>query len=114
MFSTVVLVEMGVTTCSSEWLPLSSRALKPPQVLSLRLTYVCLFSSALEHTSQVTLSQYQREAEQSNVALQREEDRVEQKSAEVGELQRRLLGMETVMVMFGAEMDPRLLFPVAQ
>lgn len=48
------------------------------------------------------------------MALQREEDRVEQKSAEVGELQRRLLGMETVMVMFGAEMDPRLLFPVAQ
>lgn len=105
MFSTVVLVEMGVTTRSSEWLP---------QVLSLRLTYVWLFSSALEHTSQVTLSQYQREAEQSNVALQREEDRVEQKSAEVGELQRRLLGMETVMVMSGAEMDPRLLFPVAQ
>lgn len=48
------------------------------------------------------------------MALQREEDRVEQKSAEVGELQRRLLGMETVMVMSGAEMDPRLLFPVAQ
>ncbi|XP_005357070.1 tuftelin isoform X2 [Microtus ochrogaster] len=44
---------------------------------------------------EVTLSQYQREAEQSNVALQREEDKVEQKSAEVGELQRRLLGMET-------------------
>ncbi|XP_059120861.1 tuftelin isoform X2 [Peromyscus eremicus] len=44
---------------------------------------------------EVTLNQYQREAEQSNVALQREEDRVEQKSAEVGELQRRLLGMET-------------------
>uniref|UniRef100_A0A2I3GQ32 Tuftelin 1 n=1 Tax=Nomascus leucogenys TaxID=61853 RepID=A0A2I3GQ32_NOMLE len=43
---------------------------------------------------EVTLSQYQREAEQSNVALQREEDRVEQKEAEVGELQRRLLGME--------------------
>uniref|UniRef100_A0A8C8YR11 Tuftelin 1 n=1 Tax=Prolemur simus TaxID=1328070 RepID=A0A8C8YR11_PROSS len=40
------------------------------------------------------LSQYQREAERSNVALQREEDRVEQKDAEVGELQRRLLGME--------------------
>lgn len=90
------------------------RALKPPQVLFLRLICVCLFSSALQHTSQVTLSQYQREAEQSNVALQREEDRVEQKSAEVGELQRRLLGMETVMVMFGAETDPRLLFPVAQ
>jgi hypothetical protein len=32
------------------------------------------------------------------VALQREEDRVEQKEAEVGELQRRLLGMEMVMV----------------
>uniref|UniRef100_A0A8C5V4M5 Tuftelin 1 n=1 Tax=Microcebus murinus TaxID=30608 RepID=A0A8C5V4M5_MICMU len=44
---------------------------------------------------EVKLSQYQREAEQSNVALQREEDRVEQKEAEVGELQRRLLGMET-------------------
>ncbi|XP_032010527.1 tuftelin isoform X4 [Hylobates moloch] len=43
---------------------------------------------------EVTLSRYQREAEQSNVALQREEDRVEQKEAEVGELQRRLLGME--------------------
>ncbi|XP_007975383.2 tuftelin isoform X4 [Chlorocebus sabaeus] len=44
---------------------------------------------------EVTLSRYQRETEQSNVALQREEDRVEQKEAEVGELQRRLLGMET-------------------
>ncbi|XP_015358405.1 tuftelin isoform X3 [Marmota marmota marmota] len=44
---------------------------------------------------EVTLSRYQREAEQSNVALQREEDRVEQKEAEIGELQRRLLGMET-------------------
>ncbi|XP_045401050.1 tuftelin isoform X5 [Lemur catta] len=44
---------------------------------------------------EVKLSQYQREAERSNVALQREEDRVEQKDAEVGELQRRLLGMET-------------------
>ncbi|KAG3281545.1 tuftelin 1, transcript variant X2 [Ictidomys tridecemlineatus] len=43
---------------------------------------------------EVTLSRYQREAEQSNVALQREEDRVEQKEAEIGELQRRLLGME--------------------
>ncbi|XP_063482426.1 tuftelin isoform X4 [Symphalangus syndactylus] len=43
---------------------------------------------------EVTLSRYQREAEQSNMALQREEDRVEQKEAEVGELQRRLLGME--------------------
>uniref|UniRef100_A0A8C6GAX2 Tuftelin 1 n=1 Tax=Mus spicilegus TaxID=10103 RepID=A0A8C6GAX2_MUSSI len=43
---------------------------------------------------EVTLSRYQREAEQSNVALQREEDRVEQKAAEIGELQRRLLGME--------------------
>ncbi|XP_052035815.1 tuftelin isoform X2 [Apodemus sylvaticus] len=43
---------------------------------------------------EVTLSRYQREAEQSNVALQREEDRVEQKAAEVRELQRRLLGME--------------------
>ncbi|KAK2084253.1 Tuftelin [Saguinus oedipus] len=46
---------------------------------------------------EVTLSQYQREAEQSNVALQREENRVEQKEAEVGELQRRMLGMETVI-----------------
>ncbi|EPY79606.1 tuftelin isoform 2 [Camelus ferus] len=44
---------------------------------------------------EVTLSQYQREAEQSHAALQRAEDRVEQKEAEVGELQRRLLGMET-------------------
>ncbi|KAM5256127.1 tuftelin isoform 2-T2 [Ctenodactylus gundi] len=44
---------------------------------------------------EVTLSRYQREAEQSNMALQREEDRVEQKEAEIGELQRRLLGMET-------------------
>ncbi|XP_004854136.1 tuftelin isoform X3 [Heterocephalus glaber] len=44
---------------------------------------------------EVTLSRYQREAEQSNVALQREEDRAEQKQAEVGELQRRLRGMET-------------------
>lgn len=33
------------------------------------------------------------------MALQREEDRVEQKAAEVGELQRRLLGMEAVMVV---------------
>ena len=90
------------------------RALTPPQVLFLRLVCVYLFSSALQRTPQVTLSQYQREAEQSNVALQREEDRVEQKSAEVGELQRRLLGMETVMVMSRAEMDGRLLFPVAQ
>ncbi|XP_007949071.2 tuftelin [Orycteropus afer afer] len=44
---------------------------------------------------EVTLSRYQREAEESNVALQREEDRVQQKEAEIGELQRRLLGMET-------------------
>lgn len=48
--------------------------------------------------SQVTLGHYQREAEQSNVALQREADRVEQKEAEIGELQRRLLGTETVRV----------------
>lgn len=34
------------------------------------------------------------------MALQREEDRVEQKAAEIGELQSRLLGMEAVMVMF--------------
>uniref|UniRef100_A0A8C5KFZ9 Tuftelin 1 n=1 Tax=Jaculus jaculus TaxID=51337 RepID=A0A8C5KFZ9_JACJA len=45
-------------------------------------------------TFEVTLSRYQREAEQTNVALQREEDRAEQKEAEVGELQRRVLGME--------------------
>ncbi|KAL1772236.1 tuftelin isoform X1 [Sigmodon hispidus] len=44
---------------------------------------------------EVTLNQYQREVEQSTVALQREEDRVEQKAAEVRELQRRLLGMQT-------------------
>ncbi|XP_014647315.1 PREDICTED: tuftelin isoform X3 [Ceratotherium simum simum] len=44
---------------------------------------------------EVTLSQYQREAEQSRVALQRAEDRAEQKEVEIGELQRRLLGMET-------------------
>lgn len=31
------------------------------------------------------------------MALQRAEDRAEQKEMEVGELQRRLLGMETVM-----------------
>ncbi|KAM6167550.1 tuftelin isoform 1-T1 [Erethizon dorsatum] len=43
---------------------------------------------------EVTLSRYQREAEQSNVALRREEDRAEQKEAEIGEMQRRLLGME--------------------
>nr|XP_036859104.1 tuftelin isoform X1 [Manis javanica] len=43
---------------------------------------------------EVTLSRYQREAEQSHVALQRTEGRVEQKEAEVGELQRRLLGMQ--------------------
>ncbi|GAB1287815.1 Tuftelin [Apodemus speciosus] len=49
---------------------------------------------AFESLKAVSLSRYQREAEQSNVALQREEDRVEQKAAEVGELQRRLLGME--------------------
>ncbi|XP_065760237.1 tuftelin isoform X5 [Muntiacus reevesi] len=46
-------------------------------------------------TFKVTLSEYQREAKQSQVALQRAEDRAEQKEAEVGELQRRLLGMET-------------------
>ncbi|XP_022419919.1 tuftelin isoform X1 [Delphinapterus leucas] len=44
---------------------------------------------------EVTLSRYQREAEQNQVALQRAEDRVEQKEAEVGELQRCFLGMET-------------------
>ncbi|XP_054567525.1 tuftelin isoform X4 [Eptesicus fuscus] len=44
---------------------------------------------------EVTLSRYQREAEQSHVALQRAEDRAEQKEVEIRELQRRLLGMET-------------------
>ncbi|XP_010587734.1 tuftelin isoform X3 [Loxodonta africana] len=44
---------------------------------------------------EVTLSQYQKEAEESNVALQKEEDKVEQKEVEIGDLQRRLLGMET-------------------
>lgn len=44
---------------------------------------------------EVTLSRYQREAEQSHLALQRAEDRAEQKEMEVGELQRHLLGMET-------------------
>ncbi|XP_057166257.1 tuftelin isoform X5 [Ursus arctos] len=43
---------------------------------------------------EVTLSRYQREAEQSQVALQRAEDRVGQKEADVGELQKRLLGMQ--------------------
>ncbi|XP_032699490.1 tuftelin isoform X4 [Lontra canadensis] len=43
---------------------------------------------------EVTLSRYQREAEQSQVALQRAEDRVEQKEADVGELQKRLLCMQ--------------------
>ncbi|XP_059885900.1 tuftelin isoform X3 [Delphinus delphis] len=43
---------------------------------------------------EVTLNRYQREAEQNQVALQRAEDRVEQKEAEVGELQRCFLGME--------------------
>ncbi|VFV47128.1 tuftelin-like [Lynx pardinus] len=43
---------------------------------------------------EVTLSQCQREAEQSRVALQRAEDRVQQKEAEAGELQKRLLGMQ--------------------
>ncbi|XP_045867044.1 tuftelin isoform X4 [Meles meles] len=43
---------------------------------------------------EVTLSRYQREAEQNQVALQRAEDRVEQKEADVGELQKRLLGMQ--------------------
>nr|XP_058936754.1 tuftelin isoform X4 [Kogia breviceps] len=44
---------------------------------------------------EVTLSRYQREAEQNQVALQRAENRVGQKEAEVGELQRCFLGMET-------------------
>ncbi|XP_023615002.1 tuftelin isoform X10 [Myotis lucifugus] len=44
---------------------------------------------------EVTLSRYQREAEQSHAALQRAEDRAEQKEVEIRELQRRLLGMET-------------------
>ncbi|XP_029804802.1 tuftelin isoform X2 [Suricata suricatta] len=43
---------------------------------------------------EVTLSQYQREAEQNQVALQRAKDRVRQKEADVGELQTRLLGMQ--------------------
>ncbi|XP_045335176.1 LOW QUALITY PROTEIN: tuftelin [Leopardus geoffroyi] len=43
---------------------------------------------------EVTLSQCQREAEQSRVALQRAEDRVQQKEAEAGELQKRLLGVQ--------------------
>ncbi|XP_043432246.1 tuftelin isoform X3 [Prionailurus bengalensis] len=43
---------------------------------------------------EVTLSQCQREAEQSRVALQRAEDRVQQKEAEVGELQKCLLGVQ--------------------
>uniref|UniRef100_G1L169 Tuftelin 1 n=2 Tax=Ailuropoda melanoleuca TaxID=9646 RepID=G1L169_AILME len=43
---------------------------------------------------EVTLSRYQREAEQSQAALQRVEDRVGQKEADVGELQKRLLGMQ--------------------
>uniref|UniRef100_A0A8D2AN41 Tuftelin 1 n=1 Tax=Sciurus vulgaris TaxID=55149 RepID=A0A8D2AN41_SCIVU len=62
-------------------------------VESLRKTVQDLLAKLQE--AEVTLSRYQREAEQSNVALQREEDRVEQKEAEIGELQRRLLGMET-------------------
>ncbi|CAK6439276.1 unnamed protein product [Pipistrellus nathusii] len=44
---------------------------------------------------EVTLSRYQREAEQSHTALRRAEDRAEQKEVEIRELQRRLLGMET-------------------
>lgn len=44
---------------------------------------------------EVTLSQYRREAEESHEALQRAEDRLEQKEMEAGELQRRLSGMET-------------------
>ncbi|XP_036308922.1 tuftelin isoform X1 [Pipistrellus kuhlii] len=44
---------------------------------------------------EITLSRYQREAEQSHTALRRAEDRAEQKEVEIRELQRRLLGMET-------------------
>ncbi|XP_039697559.1 tuftelin isoform X2 [Pteropus medius] len=44
---------------------------------------------------EVTVSRYQREAEQSHVALQRAEDRAGQRETEVGELQRRLLAMQT-------------------
>ncbi|KAM9243819.1 tuftelin isoform 4-T4 [Dugong dugon] len=44
---------------------------------------------------EVTLSRYQREAEESNVALQKEEDKVEHKKAEIADLQRRLSEMET-------------------
>ena len=66
-------------------------------VFSFLSTFVLPHSSQSPHpVSQVTLGQYQREAKQSQVALQRAEDRAEQKEAEVGELQRRLLGMETV------------------
>ncbi|XP_077012119.1 tuftelin [Tamandua tetradactyla] len=44
---------------------------------------------------ETTLSQYQREAAESNMALQKAEDRMEQKDAEIGALQRRVLGTET-------------------
>ncbi|KAM8816761.1 tuftelin isoform 2-T2 [Rhynchonycteris naso] len=44
---------------------------------------------------EVTLTRCQREAEQSHMALQRAEDRAQQKEVEVGELQRRLLRTET-------------------
>ncbi|XP_037681912.1 tuftelin isoform X2 [Choloepus didactylus] len=43
---------------------------------------------------EMKLSRYQREADENNVALQRAEDRLEQKDVQVGELQRRLLEME--------------------
>ncbi|KAG8520375.1 Tuftelin [Galemys pyrenaicus] len=70
---------------------------------SLRKTVVDLLAKLQEaeqkHQSdrvafEVTLSRYQREAEQSHMALQRAEARVEQKEVDIGELQRRLLGME--------------------
>lgn len=68
-----------------------------PGFFSFLSMFVLTHSSHNPHpVSQVTLSEYQREAKQSQVALQRAEDRAEQKEAEVGELQRRLLGMETV------------------
>ncbi|XP_016046992.1 tuftelin isoform X2 [Erinaceus europaeus] len=44
---------------------------------------------------EVTLSRYQRETDQSQAALQRAEALAEQKEGDIGELQRRLLGMET-------------------
>lgn len=53
------------------------------------------------------MSRYQREAEQSHVALQRAEDRAGQRETEVGELQRRLLAMQTVTAEPRREQAPR-------